>query len=75
MNLQIIRNILNKMSELKKLKKSSKSAELAKQQSVMEWPTFLDENLMDVIKNDFKFTSMTPVQSVVIPIFSQVKRF
>ena len=58
----------------KKVTKSSKQPkpEAVVKQNIMEWPSFLDEQIMDVIKNDFKFESMTPVQSVDVPIFAQV---
>lgn len=61
------------MSDLKVAKKTKTNlSDEAVKKDVLEWPAFLDEHIMDVIKNDFKFESMTPVQSVVIPIFSQV---
>ena len=44
------------MSE-KKLKKKSQA-----KPDRMEWPTFLDPRILDVLKNDFKFKTMTPVQ-------------
>ena len=28
----------------------------------MEWPSFLDATVLDVVRNDFKFPAMTPVQ-------------
>lgn len=36
-----------------------------------EWPDFLSPQVRDVIKEKLKFDKMTPVQSVVIPIFTQ----
>lgn len=63
------------MGKLKIAKETkSKTNEETTKKDVLEWPAFLDERIMDVIKNDFKFESMTPVQSVVVPIFSQVNQ-
>ncbi len=60
------------MSSVKSIKsKALTDTPVTKTVNLMEWPTFLDEKIMDSIKNDFKFESMTPVQSVVIPIFAQ----
>jgi hypothetical protein len=45
---------------------SKKSLEKAsKTSNQMEWPAFLDPIIHDVIKNDFKFQSMTPVQVIL----------
>jgi ATP-dependent RNA helicase DDX55/SPB4 len=51
------------MVETKQASQSSKPANL--------WPDFLENSILKVIKNEFKFESMTPVQSVVIPIFAK----
>ncbi len=42
---------------------STKSVKSTKSNS-MEWPTFLDSSILEVIENDFKFKSMTPVQVI-----------
>jgi hypothetical protein len=38
--------------------------------SSMEWPSFLSESILDVIHNDFKFKTTTPVQVIKISILS-----
>ncbi len=40
--------------------------------SELDWQKLrgaVDNRLLDVIKEDFKFTNMTPVQSATIPLF------
>ncbi|CAF0834877.1 unnamed protein product [Brachionus calyciflorus] len=36
-----------------------------------EWPDFLDQTIRDVLMEKLQFKRMTPVQSVVVPIFTQ----
>jgi hypothetical protein len=42
---------------------------------VESWPTYLNENLLNTLKNTFKFEKMTPVQVFSLKIFSENKTF
>ena len=36
-----------------------------------QWPNYLNASILEILNKDFKFETMTPVQSVVIPIFTK----
>ena len=43
---------------------SSNKGKSAAKANPMEWPTFLHQSIQDVIRTDFQFKTMTPVQVI-----------